>query len=234
MATIAISSRVGKAGSTTEPALTPSQIPFCEQFDLTTRISAKALESADTTLIDSGELQKAVQASDSDLEDDSDDDLAPSASGRNQPDLYRNVLDKIRETLIQGGFSTTLLKDPSAPAPAPGAAGLAERHICRIGINSIASPSWRSKTPHVRHHLRHFSSYMLDFLTRQSYLTHITIWYRLIGLVQVFACVAWIVAVQFRRSCDYNPCSPLWNNRSKTCHRRIDHIALHPPTGATL
>lgn len=157
---IAISSRVNKAGSTTEPALTPSQIPFCEQFDLTTRISAKALESADTTLIDSGELQKAVQTGNSDVEDDSDDDFSTSgsasAAGKNQPDLYRNVLDKIRETLIQGGFSTTLLKDPSAPAPAPGAAGLAERHICRIGINSIASPSWRNKTPHVRHYFYTF------------------------------------------------------------------------------
>ncbi|KAG0273677.1 Elongator subunit elp4 [Linnemannia exigua] len=161
----AISSRVNKAGSTTEPALTPSQIPFCEQFDLTTRISAKALESADTTLIDSGELQKNVQAGDSDLED-SDDEFSSSGSasvGRNQPDLYRNVLDKIRETLIQGGFSTTLLKDPSAPAPAPGAAGLAERHICRIGINSIASPSWRSKTPHDLYKFLHALRGLLRF-----------------------------------------------------------------------
>ncbi|KAH7047273.1 PAXNEB protein-domain-containing protein [Linnemannia elongata] len=163
----AISSRVNKPGSTTEPALTPSQIPFCEQFDLTTRISAKALESADTTLIDSGELQKAVQTGDSDLEDDSDDDFSTSgstsAAGKNQPDLYRNVLDKIRETLIQGGFSTTLLKDPSAPAPAPGAAGLAERHICRIGINSIASPSWRSKTPHDLYKFLHALRGLLRF-----------------------------------------------------------------------
>ncbi|KAG0287028.1 Elongator subunit elp4 [Linnemannia gamsii] len=159
----AISSRVNKTGSTTEPAPTPSQIPFCEQFDLTTRISAKALESADTTLIDSGELQKAVLAGDSDLEDDSDDDLAASVAGRNQPDLYRNVLDKIRETLIQGGFSTTLLKDPSAPAPAPGTAGLAERHICRIGINSIASPSWRSKTPHDLYKFLHALRGLLRF-----------------------------------------------------------------------
>ncbi|KAK3842384.1 MAG: PAXNEB protein-domain-containing protein [Linnemannia gamsii] len=161
----AISSRVNKTGSTTEPALTPSQIPFCEQFDLTTRISAKALESADTTLIDSGELQKNVQTGDSDLED-SDDEFSPSGSvsvERNQPDLYRNVLDKIRETLIQGGFSTTLLKDPSAPAPTPGAAGLAERHICRIGINSIASPSWRSKTPHDLYKFLHALRGLLRF-----------------------------------------------------------------------
>ncbi|KAG0379178.1 Elongator subunit elp4 [Mortierella sp. AD032] len=161
----AISSRVNKAGSTTEPALTPSQIPFCEQFDLTTRISAKALESADTTLIDSGELQKNVQTGDSDLED-SDDEFSSSGSAsveRNQPDLYRNVLDKIRETLIQGGFSTTLLKDPSAPAPTPGAAGLAERHICRIGINAIASPSWRSKTPHDLYKFLHALRGLLRF-----------------------------------------------------------------------
>ncbi|KAF9131993.1 Elongator subunit elp4 [Mortierella sp. 14UC] len=160
-----ISSRVNKAGSTTEPALTPSQIPFCEQFDLTTRISAKALESADTTLIDSGELQKNIMADDSDLED-SDDEFSSSDSastGRSQPDLYRNVLDKVRETLIQGGFSTTLLKDPSAPAPAPGAAGLAERHICRIGINSIASPSWRSKTPHDLYKFLHALRGLLRF-----------------------------------------------------------------------
>ncbi|KAF9190522.1 Elongator subunit elp4 [Haplosporangium sp. Z 11] len=148
----AISSRVNKGTSASEPALTPSQIPFCEQFDLTTRISAKALESADTTLIDSGELLKSmnrqsnnkdsgIDSGDSDTEDDED------VSGKNQPDLYRNVLDKLRETIIHGGFSTTLVKDPSAPTPTPSAAGLADRHICRIGINSIASPSWRSKTP---------------------------------------------------------------------------------------
>ncbi|KAF9909261.1 Elongator subunit elp4 [Linnemannia zychae] len=160
----AISSRVNKAVSTGEPALTPSQIPFCEQFDLTTRISAKALESADTTLIDSGELQKNVQTDDSDVEgSDDDSSFGGSASVRSQPDLYRNVLDKIRETLIQGGFSTTLLKDPSAPAPAPGAAGLAERHICRIGINSIASPSWRSKTPHDLYKFLHALRGLLRF-----------------------------------------------------------------------
>ncbi|KAF9082250.1 Elongator subunit elp4 [Mortierella sp. AD031] len=161
----AISSRVNKAGSTTEPGLTPSQVPFCEQFDLTTRISAKALESADTTLIDSGELQKTVEAGDSDVED-SDDDFSTggaASSGRNQPDLYRNVLDKIRETIIHGGFSTTLVKDPIAPAPAPGAAGLAERHICRIGINSIASPSWRSKTPHDLYKFLHALRGLLRF-----------------------------------------------------------------------
>ncbi|KAI8600422.1 PAXNEB protein-domain-containing protein [Dissophora ornata] len=104
-----------------DQALKPSQIPFCEQFDLTTRISAKALDDAD------GE--------------------DASSGGTGRTDLYRNVLDKIRDTIIQGGFSTTLVKDPSASVPAPGAAGLAERHICRIGINSVASPSWRSKTP---------------------------------------------------------------------------------------
>ncbi|KAK3808450.1 MAG: PAXNEB protein-domain-containing protein [Benniella sp.] len=148
----AISSRVNKAASS-DSALTPSQVPFCEQFDLTTRISAKALESADTTLIDSGELMKDMtrnlnksgveQSEDSDLEDD--DDSMAAGDQRNQPDLYRNVLDKIRETVIHGGFSTTLVKDPSVPAQ--GTTGLSERHICRIGINSIASPSWRSKTP---------------------------------------------------------------------------------------
>ncbi|KAG0051696.1 Elongator subunit elp4 [Gryganskiella cystojenkinii] len=147
----AISSRVNKAGSAgSEPALTPSQIPFCEQFDLTTRISAKALETADTTLIDSGELLRNGNITDNSAasdDDDSDgeDDDERSARIAKQPDQYRNVLDKIRETLIEGGFSTTLVKDPSAATP--GGAGLAERHICRIGINSIASPSWRSKTP---------------------------------------------------------------------------------------
>ncbi|KAF9921937.1 Elongator subunit elp4 [Linnemannia zychae] len=163
----AISSRVNKAGSADEPALTPSQIPFCEQFDLTTRISAKALESADTTLIDSGEMQRALRVGDSDLDSESDDETGSSGitstTDRNQFDLYRNVLDKIRDTLIQGGFSTTLLKDPSAPAPAPGAVGLAERHICRIGINSIASPSWRSKTPHDLYKFLHALRGLLRF-----------------------------------------------------------------------
>ncbi|KAF9351767.1 Elongator subunit elp4 [Mortierella sp. AD094] len=141
----AISSRVNKGSSSSDTSLTPSQIPFCEQFDLTTRISAKALETADTVLIDSGELRKntskgsGAESEDSDLDED---DIS-----RDQPDQYRNVLDKIRETIVQGGFSTTLVKDPSAPVSAPTAAGLAERHICRIGINSIASPSWRSKSP---------------------------------------------------------------------------------------
>jgi len=159
---VAISSRVNKA-ATSDSALTPSQVPFCEQFDLTTRISAKALESADTTLIDSGELMKDMtrnlnksgveQSEDSDLEDD--EDSMASGAQRNQPDLYRNVLDKIRETVIHGGFSTTLVKDPSIPAQ--GTTGLSERHICRIGINSIASPSWRSKTPQVCHAAIHFA-----------------------------------------------------------------------------
>ncbi|KAF9427859.1 Elongator subunit elp4 [Entomortierella beljakovae] len=135
-----ISSRVNKAASSdTQP--TPSQIPFCEQFDLTTRISAKALETADTVLIDAGDLRKNNHDEEMKDEGDNEDIL------RDQPDLYRNVLDKIRETIIQGGFSTSLVKDPLAPPPPPGAKGAADRHICRIGINSIASPSWRSKTP---------------------------------------------------------------------------------------
>ncbi|GJJ77862.1 elongator complex protein 4 [Entomortierella parvispora] len=150
----AISSRVNKGGASnngSEPALTPSQIPFCEQFDLTTRISAKALETADTTLIDSGELLRN-KLSDNDNTDDSDDDDEDEDNytaqrAERQPDQYRNVLDKIRETLIEGGFSTTLVKDPSAAPAAATPGALAERHICRIGINSIASPSWRSKTP---------------------------------------------------------------------------------------
>ncbi|KAF8940093.1 Elongator subunit elp4 [Dissophora ornata] len=145
-----ISSRVNKEASSVDQALKPSQIPFCEQFDLTTRISAKALESADTTLIDSGELMRNMNiGKDSGIDsDDSDADGEDASSGgTGRTDLYRNVLDKIRDTIIQGGFSTTLVKDPSASVPAPGAAGLAERHICRIGINSVASPSWRSKTP---------------------------------------------------------------------------------------
>ncbi|KAG0224191.1 PAXNEB protein-domain-containing protein [Mortierella sp. GBAus27b] len=143
----AISSRVNKAAPT-DSAVTPSQIPFCEQFDLTTRISAKALETADTTLIDSGELMKDTSRIDqSDYSDSEDDSLSGSGARNNQPDLYRSVLDKVRETIIHGGFSTTLVKDPSEPAPAQGAKGLSERHVCRIGINSIASPSWRSKTP---------------------------------------------------------------------------------------
>ncbi|KAI7816647.1 PAXNEB protein-domain-containing protein [Gamsiella multidivaricata] len=147
----AISSRVDQAASSAT-GLTPSQIPFCEQFDLTTRISAKALESADTTLIDSGELLRSMNSDISkdsgiDSDESSLDEDDSDSSGRNQQDLYRSVLDKIRETVIQGGFSTTLVKDPSEPAPAPSAAGLSKRHICRIGINSIASPSWRSKTP---------------------------------------------------------------------------------------
>ncbi|KAI1317149.1 Elongator subunit elp4 [Mortierella claussenii] len=148
----AISSRVGKGSSSADPSTpTAAQIPFCEQFDLTTRISAKALESADTTLIDSGELLRHTYTLDHDVESDDDRDekdsdtsLAEESAGARQCDLYRIVLDKIREALIQGGFSTTLVKDPSAPSSA---AALAERHICRIGINSIASPSWRSKTP---------------------------------------------------------------------------------------
>ncbi|KAF9934544.1 Elongator subunit elp4 [Mortierella alpina] len=167
----AISSRVNKEASTSEPALKPNQIPFCEQFDLTTRISAKALESADTVLIDSGELlkneRKGVQDSgiESGDSDQDDNDAATARDSRNQPDQYRNLLDRIRETLVQGEFSTTLVKDPSAPAtgPAPGAPGLAERHICRIGINSIASPSWRSKTPHDLYKFLHALRGLLRF-----------------------------------------------------------------------
>ncbi|KAF9387008.1 Elongator subunit elp4 [Podila verticillata] len=137
----AISSRVNRAPVEGEAPPAASQIPFCEQFDLTTRISAKALESADTTLIDSGELLKSAAVEDGDS--DGDD---YGTDPKNRPDQYRNVLDKIRETLIEGGFSTTLTKDAVAK-PAQSPAALAERHICRIGINSIASPSWRSKTP---------------------------------------------------------------------------------------
>ncbi|KAG0201342.1 Elongator subunit elp4 [Mortierella sp. GBA30] len=162
----AISSRVPKGNASAEPALTPSQIPFCEQFDLTTRISAKALESADTVLIDSGELLKNVNSSkDSGIDSDNSDDEEDEGRGTkpNLPDQYRSVLDKIRETLIQGGFSTTLVKDPSVPSPTPGAAGLAERHICRIGINSIASPSWRSKTPNDLYKFLHALRGLLRF-----------------------------------------------------------------------
>ncbi|KAF9914453.1 Elongator subunit elp4 [Lobosporangium transversale] len=152
-----ISSRVNKEPSSSDGSVpTPNQIPFCEQFDLTTRISARALETADTTLIDSGDLLRHISVNNqeiagSDLDDseNENEDDNPSAAEivSNQPDLYRNVLDKIRETVVNGGFSTTLVKDPLAPLPAPGAVNLSGRHVCRIGINSIASPSWRSKTP---------------------------------------------------------------------------------------
>ncbi|KAF9113391.1 Elongator subunit elp4 [Mortierella sp. AM989] len=141
----AISSRVNKGPSSSDAGLTPSQIPFCEQFDLTTRISSKALETADTILIDSGELRKTASrgsGAESEASDLDEEDIA-----KEHPDQYKNVLDKIRETIVQGGFSTTLVKDSSTPVPTLGVTGLAERHICRIGINSIASPSWRSKSP---------------------------------------------------------------------------------------
>ena len=112
------------------------------------------METADTTLIDSGELlrNKLTDESDADEsdDDDEDDDADTAQRAERQPDQYRNVLDKIRETLIEGGFSTTLVKDPSAASATATPAPLAERHICRVGINSLASPSWRSKTPQVQ------------------------------------------------------------------------------------
>ncbi|KAG0036855.1 Elongator subunit elp4 [Podila clonocystis] len=154
----AISSRVNKAPIAGEAPPAASQIPFCEQFDLTTRISAKALESADTTLIDSGELLKSAIIEDRDNEDDDYDSNDP----KNRPDQYRDVLDRIRETLIEGGFSTTLTKDAVAK-PAQPPAALAERHICRIGINSIASPSWRSKSPHDLYKFLHALRGLLRF-----------------------------------------------------------------------
>ncbi|KAG0328956.1 Elongator subunit elp4, partial [Podila humilis] len=169
----AISSRVNKAPVTgaDNASPTPNQIPFCEQFDLTTRISAKALESADTTLIDSEELSKTTTTTttttttveDSDNEDDSD--YSADNNPKSRPDQYRNVLDKIRETIIEGGFSTTLSssKDSNGAKPSSSPAPLSERHICRIGINSIASPSWRSKTPHDLYKFLHALRGLLRF-----------------------------------------------------------------------
>lgn len=184
--------------------MTPSQIPFCEQFDLTTRISAKALETADTTLIDSGELLRNGKADSSTSDDDSEDedDEEKSERAARQPDQYRNVLNKIRETLIEGGFSTTLIKDPSAApsAPAPGAAGLAERHICRIGINSIASPGWRSKTPQV-------GQYSLCNMTASNPLILPFFYFYLLltGPLQILACSSWTSSVQFWSCGDHDP-----------------------------
>ncbi|KAG0349432.1 Elongator subunit elp4 [Podila minutissima] len=154
----AISSRVNRAPVAGEAPPAASQIPFCEQFDLTTRISAKALESADTTLIDSGELLKSASIDNGDNDGDDYDGNDP----KDRPDQYRNVLDRIRETLIEGGFSTTLTKDAVAKQ-AQSPAALAERHICRIGINSIASPSWRSKTPHDLYKFLHALRGLLRF-----------------------------------------------------------------------
>ncbi|KAG0229156.1 Elongator subunit elp4 [Actinomortierella wolfii] len=162
-----ISSRVNTASNDTsktggQPAA--AQVPFCEQFDLTTRISAKALESADVVLIDSGEMMRSAEES-QDTGDDSEDDMdtAAAGKGKQEVDLYRKVLDKIRETLVEGGFSTTLTKDPSSSSASAPTPGLSERHIFRIGINSIASPSWRSKTPHDLYKFLHALRGLLRF-----------------------------------------------------------------------
>ncbi|KAF9979116.1 Elongator subunit elp4 [Actinomortierella ambigua] len=142
---------------------TTSQVLFCEQFDLTTRISAKALESADTVLIDSGELMRSEEEShDAQTDSDAETDVAADSSTQ-EVDLYRKVLERIRETLIEDGFSTTLSKNLNDTSAATPAIGLSERHIFRIGINSIASPSWRSKTPHDLYKFLHALRGLLRF-----------------------------------------------------------------------
>ncbi|KAF9162346.1 Elongator subunit elp4 [Actinomortierella ambigua] len=142
---------------------TASQVPFCEQFDLTTRISAKALESADTLLIDSGELMRSEEEiQDSEVESDIDSDMTADRN-KQEVDLYRKVLEKIRDNLVEGGFSTTMTKNLNDSPTATPAAGLSERHIFRIGINSIASPSWRSKTPHDLYKFLHALRGLLRF-----------------------------------------------------------------------
>lgn len=52
---------------------------------------------------------------------------------------YKTLMDEIRKVVLEGNFS-------SAVPVAPGTA----RHALRVAIHSIASPSWQSKSLHVR------------------------------------------------------------------------------------
>ncbi|RCH81612.1 hypothetical protein CU098_000042, partial [Rhizopus stolonifer] len=88
--------------------------PYCSQFDLTKRIPANILEEAHTEIMQwTHEL---------DEKDDHDD--------------YSILLDKIRQVVLNGNFSSAIPVAPGTP-----------RHALRVAIHSLASPSWQYKTP---------------------------------------------------------------------------------------
>ncbi|OBZ90035.1 Elongator complex protein 4 [Choanephora cucurbitarum] len=88
--------------------------PYCSQFDLTKRIPADILEKASTEIV--------RWTHESDEKDDHDD--------------YAILLDKIRQIVVDGQFSST---KPVAPGTV--------RNALRVGIHSLASPSWQSESP---------------------------------------------------------------------------------------
>ncbi|KAJ2807934.1 Elongator subunit elp4 [Coemansia helicoidea] len=87
--------------------------PFCEQFDLTSRIPAAAIDNAQIDILDADALARMA------------------ADERYGGDTYRCVLDKIA-ALIDAGYSS--LK-PAAPDAARG--------ILRIELRSLGSGLWR-------------------------------------------------------------------------------------------
>ena len=103
--------------------------PYCSQFDLTKRIPADILEKASTEIV--------RWTHESDEKDDHDD--------------YAILLDKIRQIVVDGQFSST---KPVAPGTV--------RNALRVGIHSLASPSWQSESPNVSH-FRLQIVYIVDF-----------------------------------------------------------------------
>ncbi|KAI8365911.1 Elongator complex protein 4 [Radiomyces spectabilis] len=62
---------------------------------------------------------------------------APNSFDDPDSDDYKTLLNDIRQLIIENNFSSAI------PAPAN-----TQRNILRLGIHSLASPSWRSKSPH--------------------------------------------------------------------------------------
>lgn len=75
--------------------------------------------------------------------------------GLSDNDDYGQLLSEIRKVVIDGNFSSAI---PVAPGTT--------RHALRVAIHSLASPSWESKSPHVRLLLEHLRHHMLILLCR--------------------------------------------------------------------
>lgn len=52
---------------------------------------------------------------------------------------YEDLLSGIRKVILNGNFSSAIPVAPGTP-----------RNALRVAIHSLASPSWQSKSPHVR------------------------------------------------------------------------------------
>ncbi|RUO95905.1 PAXNEB protein-domain-containing protein, partial [Jimgerdemannia flammicorona] len=114
---------------------TQSPILFCHTYDLTKRIPAAAVEAASLSLIE------IPSEFDDGYEDGQDD--------------YAVLLERIRRVVEEDGFrhrrstlpiSSSQPRHPSSLTPSP---STGDRNALRIGIHSLASPHWRSRTSHV-------------------------------------------------------------------------------------